>query len=63
MTMTLTLTCYVCSKEIPQGEKFVAVQRHVQQDKRRGSVVTDAELVAAWHQSCAPRRGSALLPI
>lgn len=59
----MTLICTACGVEIPQGEKFVAIQRHIQQDKRVRAIVTDAELVAAWHQACAPRRGSALLPI
>ena len=59
----MTLICTACSKEILQGEKYVTVTRALEKFKRNAATVVHSELVAVWHESCAPRRGSALLPI
>jgi hypothetical protein len=49
------ITCTACTKEIRRGETYVADARHRERVTWTGAVkVEDAELVAAYHEQCAP---------
>ncbi|MGI5422965.1 hypothetical protein [Actinomadura luteofluorescens] len=51
------MTCTACEREIGRGDKYVAVTRQTERVGLLGAVkVEDAELVAAYHPSCAPRK-------
>lgn len=49
------MNCTGCNREIKRGDRYVAVDRHVERVGRFGAVIVeDAELVAAYHMECAP---------
>lgn len=51
------MNCTKCGGEIRRGERYVAIDRHVERQGRFGAVkVEDAELMAAYHLGCAPAK-------
>ena len=51
-------SCTACGEKIKRGERYVADTRQLERVGRQGAVkVEAAELVAAYHEVCAPARG------
>lgn len=56
--MTCTpMTCTKCTRPIERGETYVAEQRNRERVGRFGAItVKDSELIAAYHEACAPEK-------
>jgi hypothetical protein len=49
------MTCTKCTRPIERGETYVAEQRNRERVGRFGGItVKDSELIAAYHEACAP---------
>ncbi|WP_329521121.1 hypothetical protein [Spirillospora sp. NBC_01491] len=50
------MTCSACGNEIERGDTYVAITRNCERVGRLGAIkVKAAELVAAYHEDCAPK--------
>lgn len=56
--MSTPMICTKCEHEIERGDTYVADTRQTERVGRGGVVtVQDAELLAAYHPTCAPATG------
>ena len=52
------MTCTKCGGAIPSGEKYVALNRHIETLNGNTVTVKDAEDLAIYHERCEPKTGS-----
>lgn len=50
------MDCTQCGKAIKRGERYVAVDLHVERQGRFSVKVEEADLLAAYHVGCAPAK-------